>query len=86
MIPRPTAPKSVFASDRLSAERHGSGRRRTNCPSPATLRKSMTIVVRSDTLGARMSDYPVKSIERTPKIDSRYDTEVAEAGATAAST
>jgi thioredoxin reductase (NADPH) len=42
--------------------------------------KSVTIVVRSDTLAASMSDYLVKTIERTPNIDIRFDTEIADGG------
>jgi thioredoxin reductase (NADPH) len=46
----------------------------------AQFAKQVTILVRSDTLAASMSDYLVKSIERTPNIDIRYDTEVADGG------
>ena len=46
----------------------------------AQFAESVTIVVRSDTLAASMSDYLVKSIERTPNIDIRFETEVAEGG------
>ena len=42
--------------------------------------KSVTIVVRSNTLAASMSDYLVKSIERTPNIEIRYATEVVDGG------
>ncbi len=42
--------------------------------------KSVTIVVRSNTLAASMSDYLVKSIERTPNLDIRYATEVIDGG------
>ena len=40
----------------------------------------VTIVVRSNTLAASMSDYLVKSIERTPNIDIRYETDVVGGG------
>jgi thioredoxin reductase (NADPH) len=40
----------------------------------------VTIIVRSNTLAASMSDYLVKTIEQTPTIDIRYDTEIAEGG------
>ena len=40
----------------------------------------MTIVVRSKTLAASMSDYLVKSIERAPNIDIRFETEIAGGG------
>jgi thioredoxin reductase (NADPH) len=40
----------------------------------------VTILVRSGTLAASMSDYLVKSIERTPNIDIRYRTEVVDGG------
>ena len=46
----------------------------------AQFAKSVTIVVRSDTLAASMSDYLIKSIERTPNIDIRFETEVADGG------
>ena len=42
--------------------------------------ESVTIVVRSNTLAASMSNYLVKSIERTPNIDIRFETEVADGG------
>ena len=42
--------------------------------------KSVTIVVRSNTLAASMSDYLVKSIGRTPNLDIRYATEVVDGG------
>ena len=42
--------------------------------------KSVTIVVRSNTLAASMSDYLVKSIERTPNIEIRYASEVVDGG------
>ncbi len=40
----------------------------------------VTIVVRSTSLAASMSDYLVKSIERTRNIEIRYATEVADGG------
>jgi thioredoxin reductase (NADPH) len=40
----------------------------------------VTILVRSGTLAASMSDYLVKSIEQTPNIDIRYHTEVVDGG------
>jgi thioredoxin reductase (NADPH) len=40
----------------------------------------VTIVVRSDTLAASMSDYLVSSIEHTPNIEVRFDTEVVGGG------
>ena len=46
----------------------------------AEFAKSVTILVRSDTLAASMSDYLIKSIERTPNIDIRFETEVADGG------
>ena len=46
----------------------------------AEFAKSVTIVVRSDTLAASMSDYLIKSIERTPRIDIRFETEIADGG------
>jgi thioredoxin reductase (NADPH) len=46
----------------------------------AQFAKAVTIIVRSDTLAASMSDYLVKTIEQTPNIDVRYDTEIAEGG------
>ena len=46
----------------------------------AQFAKSVTIVVRSNTLAASMSDYLVKSIERTPNIEIRYATEVVDGG------
>ena len=41
---------------------------------------SVTIVVRSKTLAASMSDYLITSIERTPNIDIRFETEIADGG------
>jgi thioredoxin reductase (NADPH) len=46
----------------------------------AEFAKSVTIVVRSSTLAASMSDYLVKSIERTPNIDIRFETEIVDGG------
>ena len=46
----------------------------------ARFAKSVSIVVRSHTLAASMSDYLVKSIERTPNIEIRYATEVVDGG------
>jgi thioredoxin reductase (NADPH) len=46
----------------------------------AEFAESVTVVVRSNTLAASMSDYLVKSIERTPNIDIRYATEIADGG------
>jgi thioredoxin reductase (NADPH) len=46
----------------------------------AQFAKSVTIVVRSNTLAASMSDYLVKNIERSPNIDIRYESEVADGG------
>ena len=46
----------------------------------AQFAKSVTIVVRSNTLAASMSDYLVKTIERTPNVDIRFETEVAAGG------
>jgi thioredoxin reductase (NADPH) len=46
----------------------------------AEFAKSVTIVVRSNTLAASMSDYLVKSIERTPNIGIRFETEIAGGG------
>jgi thioredoxin reductase (NADPH) len=46
----------------------------------AEFAKSVTIVVRSTTLAASMSDYLIKSIELTPNIDIRFATEVADGG------
>jgi thioredoxin reductase (NADPH) len=40
----------------------------------------VTILVRSGSLAASMSDYLVKSIERTPNIDIRFHTEVVDGG------
>ena len=42
----------------------------------AQFAESVTMVVRSNTLAASMSDYLVKSIERTPNIDIRFETEI----------
>jgi len=41
---------------------------------------SVTIVVRSKTLAASMSDYLIKSLERTANIDIRFETEIAGGG------
>ncbi len=46
----------------------------------AEFAKSVTIVVRSDTLAASMSDYLIKGIERTPNIDIRFETEIVDGG------
>ena len=46
----------------------------------AEFAKSVTIVVRSKTLAASMSDYLVKSIERAPNIDIRFETEITGGG------
>jgi thioredoxin reductase (NADPH) len=46
----------------------------------AEFAKSVTIVVRSNSLAASMSDYLVKSIERTPNIDIRFEAEVVNGG------
>ena len=46
----------------------------------AEFAKSVTIVVRAKTLAASMSDYLVKSIERAPNIDIRFETEIAGGG------
>jgi thioredoxin reductase (NADPH) len=46
----------------------------------AEFARAVTIVVRSETLAASMSDYLVKSIERTPNIDLRFETEVVAGG------
>jgi thioredoxin reductase (NADPH) len=46
----------------------------------AQFAKSVTIVVRSDTLASSMSDYLVKSIERASNIDVRFETEIAGGG------
>jgi len=46
----------------------------------AAFAKSVTIVVRSKTLAASMSDYLVKSIERAPNIDIRFETEITGGG------
>jgi thioredoxin reductase (NADPH) len=46
----------------------------------AAFAKSVTIVVRANTLAASMSDYLIKSIERTPNIDIRFETEIADGG------
>jgi thioredoxin reductase (NADPH) len=46
----------------------------------AQFAKQVTILVRSSTLAASMSDYLVKSIEGTPNIDIRYNVEVADGG------
>ncbi len=46
----------------------------------AEFAKAVTIVVRSNTLAASMSDYLIKSIERTPNIDIRFETEIADGG------
>ena len=46
----------------------------------AQFAESVTIVVRSDTLAASMSDYLVKSIDRTPNINIRFETDVADGG------
>ena len=46
----------------------------------AQFAKSVTIIVRSGTLAASMSDYLIKSIERTPNIDIRFETEVVGGG------
>ena len=46
----------------------------------AEFAKLVTIVVRSDTLAASMSDYLITSIERTPNIDIRFETEIANGG------
>jgi thioredoxin reductase (NADPH) len=42
--------------------------------------KRVTVLVRSNTLAASMSDYLVKSIDRTPNIDIRYSAEVVGGG------
>jgi len=42
--------------------------------------RRVTIIVRSNTLAASMSDYLVKSIERTPNIDIRFVTEIVGGG------
>jgi thioredoxin reductase (NADPH) len=46
----------------------------------AQFAKTVTIVVRSRSLAASMSDYLVKSIARTPNIEIRYTTEVVDGG------
>ncbi|HET9666538.1 MAG TPA: FAD-dependent oxidoreductase [Desertimonas sp.] len=46
----------------------------------AEFAKSVTIVVRSKTLAASMSDYLVKSIERAPNIDICFETEITGGG------
>ncbi len=46
----------------------------------AQFAESVTIVVRSDTLAASMSDYLVKSIDRTPNINIRFETDVVDGG------
>ncbi len=46
----------------------------------AQFAKSVTIVVRSKSLAASMSDYLVKSINRTPNIEIRYTTEIVDGG------
>lgn len=46
----------------------------------ARFAERVTMIVRSKTLAASMSDYLVKSIERTPNIDIRYETAVADGG------
>ena len=46
----------------------------------AQFAKSVTIVVRSKTLAASMSDYLIKSIERTPNIEIRFETEITGGG------
>ena len=46
----------------------------------AQFAKQVTILVRSSTLAASMSDYLVKSIERTQNIEIRYETEVVDGG------
>jgi thioredoxin reductase (NADPH) len=46
----------------------------------AQFAKSVTIVVRSSSLAASMSEYLVKSIERTPNVTIRYTTEVVDGG------
>ena len=46
----------------------------------AEFAKSVTIVVRSNTLATSMSDYLIKSIERTPNVDIRFETEIADGG------
>jgi thioredoxin reductase (NADPH) len=46
----------------------------------AEFAKSVTIVVRSNTLAASMSDYLIKSIERTLDIDIRFETEIVGGG------
>jgi thioredoxin reductase (NADPH) len=38
------------------------------------------MVVRSNTLAASMSDYLIKNIERTPTIDIRFETDIADGG------
>ncbi len=46
----------------------------------AQFAESVTIVVRSETLAASMSDYLVKSIDRTLNINIRFETDVADGG------
>ena len=46
----------------------------------ADFARSVTMIVRSNTLAASMSSYLVESIERTPNIDIRFETEVAGGG------
>jgi thioredoxin reductase (NADPH) len=46
----------------------------------AQFAKQVTILVRSNTLAASMSDYLVKSIERTPNMEIRYNAEVVGGG------
>jgi thioredoxin reductase (NADPH) len=46
----------------------------------AQFARSVTMIVRSNTLAASMSDYLVKSIERTPSIDIHFETEVVGGG------
>jgi thioredoxin reductase (NADPH) len=46
----------------------------------AEFAEQVTILVRSGTLAASMSDYLVRAIEHTPNIDIRYHTEVVDGG------
>jgi thioredoxin reductase (NADPH) len=46
----------------------------------AQFAEHVTILVRSATLAASMSDYLVKALDRTPNISIRYDTEIVDGG------
>ena len=80
---RPLRVRHVGSSSAHGRARVRRRRRQLGRPSrdaPRTVCKSVTIVVRSNTLAASMSDYLVKSIDRTPNIDIRFETEVADGG------